>query len=567
MSLSLTLSDRLHEILRQSSIRTVPHALVELITNADDAYSNAKSHRRDIIIDVDRQSTHTYITVIDQACGMTLDDMKKKLLVVGDYTATDSSRGMMGRGAKDCTFLGDITFTCIKEGKISALVIYQNRKADIVIEERDVTIEDREKYEISKNGCHVCLKTLPSLVESNETVMFHVSQNIYLRNILQSIDTIVLFRDKKISYINKLEFKYGPRHKIISCDYDIPEYNTTAHFELYRHDSELPYPHNPELMTYGVLVGSSHAIYECSALYHIANKTQDYLWNPNLRYITGSLTCDHIDIIARDAANGNLSDRNPFLIIDSNRRHGLALDHPFTKALYSHAYQLLEIVMGKIQDIKDDQLVDFTNGRDVFDSLSDMISSMLPQESVLYTWRTKDDHTNLVNISSVVKNVDLDSSFLGLTWEEIQKLSNDQYVQIQQDNVNKTSFKLSFSTDPKILGSYQLLYLPGTVTMKINAADPSIREYISVEDNRVELVNVGKALTSVGNILIEATNNMILRRKIMAGQTSSLNLDSFNELLFVNNAMRSNIGSKIFDRVHTGISELKSGTSTTSLTV
>jgi hypothetical protein len=565
MSLNLTLSSRLHEIIRQTSIRNIYEAIVELVTNCDDAYRTIGKIRKDIWIEIVRNDDKTSLLITDQASGMTYDEMVSNLLTVGNYTANESSRGMMGRGAKDCSFLGDITFTCIKNNKMNQLTIYQNRTADFIFTDVDVTTDIRLKYGIIENGCNVELIVSSSLVPPIETVFTSLKNNIYFRNLLQEESTIVLLKDK--DFTERLFYRFPERKLVVSCDYDIPEYNTTAHFELYRSDKELTHAFSPDQMQYGILVSSDKTIYESSALYYIDNQNpiQDYMWNPNIKFISGILICNDIERIAREATNGNISAKNPFLLIDPNRRNGLVRDHPFTVALFKYAYQLLDIIIGRIQDSRDDKLIENGNASDVFNSLNDLISQLLPPESVLYTWRTKDDQTKLNTISSTIKNVNLDSDFLGLTWEEIQNLSKDRYLQLEQKPVSGNSFKLSFTNDINLKSPYQILYLPGQISMKINANDPSVKDYIEISDNTVNLVNSGKALTSIGMLVLDATNNMVIRRNIMDGSTSSLDINAFNEYIFNLIDVRKSIAPSIFEKISLGIQSIKSNEAPSSL--
>lgn len=566
MALNLTLSNRLHEIIRQTSIRTINEALVELVTNADDAYRTTNISRKDIWIELVRNNDLTDVIVIDQAIGMKYEDMISNLLTVGNYTATDSSRGMMGRGAKDCSFLGDITFTCIRDGIMNQLVIYQNRTADFLQENVTVTDDIRKKYGINVNGCNVKLSVNNSLVSTNEALKTSLSNNIYLRKILQDDSMIVLLQEKAVNFNERLKYIDIPGTLIVSCDYDIPEYNTTAHLEIYKTSEEIPMPQKPDEIQYGISVSSNNSVYECSALYHIATGVQDYMWSPNIRYITGKLICNDIDRIAREAANGNISSLNPYLLIDPNRRAGLVRDHPFTIALYSHAYHLLSIIIARIQDTRDDLLLDNGNANDVFDSLNEMLSNMLPPESVLYTWRTRENQEQLNKIASSLKNVNMDDQFMGLKWEDLQNLINNKSLVIDQQQI-QNNFKLGFTNDPNLKTPYQILYFPGQVSLKINTNDPSIKDYISVEDGKVTLVNVGKALTSAGSIVLDATNNMIMRRNIMSGKTSSIDINGFNEYTFNVTNIRQTLAPNIFSRVLNGINTIKSSGTTTTLDI
>lgn len=550
---SLTLSDRFHNIVRQTSIKTIYDALVELVTNSVDAYARSGKSRRDILISISR-SDKTSIKVIDQATGMDFETLVKNLTIVGNYTSGVDARGMMGRGAKDCSILGDISFLSVFNEKQSKIIIYQNGTYEILIENEPVSDNTREY--ISENGTLVELICANSLVPEYSVFYSNFSKNVSCRNIFNT-NTIVL---QEGILLKRLEYIYLPRELIISCEYDIPEYNTTARLEIYKSDLPQQISKCSDQIEYGILVCSNRSVFECSALYYSSPLVQDYIWNINTRYITGVLICDDIEKIALEAANGNLSLKNPFLCIDPNRRNGLAKDHPFTKALFEPSYKILEMVINRMQDNRDENLLDTGEAKNFFDTIDQMLSKMLPAESVLYTWRSKNDHQNLIDITKQVKNVSLNNDFMGLSWEDAQKLNNENLLTYQQEPPVKNSFNVSFTDDKNVRSAYQILYMPGRINLKINTNDSSLKPFISVEDGKVNFINYGKSLVSVGNIITEAANNMILRRRIMNNQTNSLDMNSFNEFIFNNNDIRSQISSKIFNNINSSISALKDGT-------
>ena len=94
------------------AIRSVLDALVELITNSDDAYRALGDEKGRIIIEVTRRRGEKPgdIVVKDRAGGMTLEEMIEKILKYGSFSASNKSRGFMGRGAKDVVALGNAKF-------------------------------------------------------------------------------------------------------------------------------------------------------------------------------------------------------------------------------------------------------------------------------------------------------------------------------------------------------------------------------------------------------------------------------------------------------------------------
>jgi hypothetical protein len=100
--------------------------LIELITNADDAYRGASGRiliRREPVKDgfVDA------ITVYDHARGMTREEFKAKLMKLGaenqEFLSGDVVRGNLGRGAKDGIAFGGVLFRSIRDGLYNELLL------------------------------------------------------------------------------------------------------------------------------------------------------------------------------------------------------------------------------------------------------------------------------------------------------------------------------------------------------------------------------------------------------------------------------------------------------------
>lgn len=113
------------KMMSSQAIRSVQDAIVELITNSDDAYREIKDDKGKIIVTVMRRhgEKDSEIVVKDRAGGMNCGEMKEKILRYGGYSAKNESRGYMGRGAKDVVALGDATFESVKGGYVNCVQI------------------------------------------------------------------------------------------------------------------------------------------------------------------------------------------------------------------------------------------------------------------------------------------------------------------------------------------------------------------------------------------------------------------------------------------------------------
>ena len=121
----IVLSNRYYEQNRDFAIRDIFDVIVELITNSDDSYHHLFVQQKrsedggPILIEIEehRKDKPSILRVKDKAEGMTLDDMIKKIKVIGEKTSELGDRGFMSRGLKDCTALGDLQVESIVNEK------------------------------------------------------------------------------------------------------------------------------------------------------------------------------------------------------------------------------------------------------------------------------------------------------------------------------------------------------------------------------------------------------------------------------------------------------------------
>jgi hypothetical protein len=107
--------------------RDVLLALLELITNADDAYAGLPGK---IMLNISKPDPVTGVidlSVADHAKGLEPQMLLEKFTVLGglneQFQEGDNSRGLLGRGAKDVASLGSVTFSTIKDEVFSSLTL------------------------------------------------------------------------------------------------------------------------------------------------------------------------------------------------------------------------------------------------------------------------------------------------------------------------------------------------------------------------------------------------------------------------------------------------------------
>ena len=134
-------NERAYKFIRGSAVNHIIDAIVELITNADDAYDKGNILKKKINIHIDYNGL---LKVTDQALGLNSESMKKCFLQVGNYTSQENNRGFFSRGAKDISSLGNVYFESIKDDKYSKLLLDKNAKGELQISDIPVTKEIRK---------------------------------------------------------------------------------------------------------------------------------------------------------------------------------------------------------------------------------------------------------------------------------------------------------------------------------------------------------------------------------------------------------------------------------------
>lgn len=553
MSNILEIDPRLYDLIRQKSIRTVPEALVELVTNCYDAYKSAEntltgSEISGLPIDIESVESKRIIIVRDQAKGMTKQEMTDRILRIGSLTAEETSRGMMGRGAKDITNIGNVRFISIKNNKISEVLVSQDLSYEWFNQDYPITPEVRQKYKIQGNGLQVEINvnTITPFM-SGEDLYNRVCKNMYLRNIITKGNHPINVNGKRVVY------NYPKGNQILNIDFDVegyPEANATL--KIYKVDKQISNPMYPDELEFGIIVSTSKTIYQCGGLMADGDMyTRDYRWNPNLKYIYGELRCDYIDKLAREITTQTKTEDNPFLVIDPSRRTGLSQKHPFTNKLFEIPYRWLEVTLNRIQDIHEDFI---DTGDSISSFLEDVtlyIQERLEIETVLYTWRSKGDQENLSSMVGRLNSIEVDENVLNIDKQNIENIINgDQLVPVPiPDSQNKPNLQIKISDDPEMgHNPYDIIYFSDRTIIKINANDQSLKPFVKFEDNVNEYgvknsiihVQGEAAMVSMSDTIREAVVHILTRQHIMKNP-NGVTTDTYNSV--------KDIQSQIFERI------------------
>jgi hypothetical protein len=343
---------------RSHTIGDVYDALVELITNADDSYSRLfmkqKRNRNggDILIEyLEQRKGSSIIIVRDKAEGMNSEDMEKCLLKIGAYSSESGNRGYMGRGAKDCTELGSLTFESIKDDRYYRCRITYDLK--FILEENGsaVTKELRKHLGIEHgNGTSVAL-------ELNQEIRLPRFQNLAvdlpwhfaLRDIMsEDSDSRVLLRkmgDHDASP-ERLVFRPPEGEIVVDETFDVEGYSVArAKLRVWK-APELLEQYKDRFERFGIIIKGKRAIHECSML------SDEFKKDPHAQHYFGRLDCDYIDQLMMEyeeyrAKGLSYPLTNPRLLVDPNRRYGLERHHPFVQSLLQIPIERIRALLAK----------------------------------------------------------------------------------------------------------------------------------------------------------------------------------------------------------------------------
>lgn len=327
----------------------IVRGLIELMTNADDAYASMGSCRVGspgrVNVEVEHRRNQAWQVVVrDRASGMRRQVMKDRLTFLGGRTSGFESgqdrRGNLGRGAKDLAAFGDTTFTSVCDGFISTLVLHPNGTYLISKRESHVTKEERQELGIRHNGTVVTVEVQAGVsCPQHASLKRKLSTHFQLRDILSDpTRRVELFKIGTMEDGDPLVYAYPKLPVVFEGDLDVPGYQeASAHLVIWRHPARCEEgPDMPGRPT-GILVKGRRAIYE--------NTLFAFEGNINAAWFSGKLDCPYIDELAQqfDTAEESRLDpapANPMPII-SRQRDGLEKEHPFAKALRTAAEEPL----------------------------------------------------------------------------------------------------------------------------------------------------------------------------------------------------------------------------------
>ncbi len=307
----------------------VLRALIELITNADDAY-NGKGGAIHIDVRSAEAPFDWIISIHDKAGGLSADGLKKAFSNLGDenqkFAADQGTRGLFGRGAKDVAVFGKARFHSICKGKYSELQILPKESK-----------WERNAIDIAQTSAHQAELKLSS-GESGLTAELYISKeyripapadlieklesHVQLRDLLNR--NVVTLSDSRSKVEKKLTGLVPSGDLLLDIEFPIPGYEMNAKLEVFK----FPEKQNGNVSVYskqGLVISGRGAAYENGFL------TLD--GRPESGWFCGRLDAPEIHDLARAIDKDQEPDpKNPTRVV-SRQRDGLVRSHPFYRAL------------------------------------------------------------------------------------------------------------------------------------------------------------------------------------------------------------------------------------------
>lgn len=304
-------------------------ALIELITNADDAY-NGKGGEIFITVGEADDPFEWVISIHDKAGGLSADGLKKAFSNLGEenqkFAADKGTRGLFGRGAKDVAVFGKARFLSIHAGKYSELQILPKESK-----------WERNAIDIEPNSL-ILSDLMLSQGESGLTAQVYVSQEFRIpstSDLIEKLETHVQLRDlinrntvvlsDSRSKIEKRLVGLSPTgKKVLDIELPVPGYKMNAKLVVFKFEEKQSGTVSA-FSKQGLVISGRGAAYENGFL------TLD--GRPEGGWFCGFIDAPEIHELARAIDTNPIPDpKNPTRVV-SRQRDGLVRTHPFYRAL------------------------------------------------------------------------------------------------------------------------------------------------------------------------------------------------------------------------------------------
>lgn len=329
----------------------VVRGLIELVTNADDAYNKRVGEIR---IDVYRPKSSkdpTVIAVRDNAIGLPTEAMERNFSTLGGdlsgFADGESKRGLFGRGSKDTAWFGKTVFESIHEGRYTELVL--NRDGSGTIDHRDSTSNDNDRLNIrpGTNGLSASMHVYPqyATVPDGSKLEQRLSTHVQLRTLIQRQRVVLIEHRAGRKITHSIVWDPPPSDLVLEEIIAIPDYSVSCKLTVRKLRQRIEGPVNEYSVT-GIAIRGSRTTY-MNTFFDLSGYGTGLL--------TGELECTAIDDLIRQYDKSAKDDdkdlvnlKNPYRLIRRDR-DGIDRNHPFTQALARLVAERLRPILDSLE--------------------------------------------------------------------------------------------------------------------------------------------------------------------------------------------------------------------------
>ena len=324
--------------------------LIELITNADDAYSGKEGS---IVITIENGDDKfpVSISVSDRAKGLDFESMKKAFAVIGALTSQLAegkvSRGYLGRGAKDVAIFGAAKFEAIKDGMYSDIILFKNGKGKDGAKNIPATPAHYSSLglESGENGLKATiLCQSKDVVKSVNELVKKLTTVSQLRDLIKR-RTVILQDLRKANPEIIFENPLPQGEEVLRQNISLDGFEGEATLVV-RRLHEIQQAQVTEYSAHGILVKSGVSIFQNTWF------TPGLRGRPAARWLAGEVEVPQIGIeLARELKMQIEKQDFSEVQLLSRTRDGLEKDHPLMKALASAVEKAVQGIFGEIDAV------------------------------------------------------------------------------------------------------------------------------------------------------------------------------------------------------------------------
>jgi hypothetical protein len=328
----------------------IVRALIEFITNADDAYGG---HSGDIRVHVAATGDPAFpvaLSVHDAAKGLDADGLVENFGELGgekeDNEGSEHVRGLLGRGAKDVASLGPVTFEAVHDGLYSQFDLHADGSWRLLHENEPVddVVLDRLCLDEGQNGLSTTVRVAQRhSVMKRANLVQKLTHHAQLRDLLSRRP--VKIQDRRTdNTLLKLEAP-TPTGEII-IDEEIPLNGYEPVRLIVRRLSHRGQGHVTDFTEHGLLIKSGVSVFENT--WFDLDRRQESSW------FSGVIEAPQITSIIK-AFDAQKDLGGPMRLL-SRDRDGLVKVHPYRQ-------ELARAVMVKVQPVFDELAKQMDAGR------------------------------------------------------------------------------------------------------------------------------------------------------------------------------------------------------------